>query len=433
MLTVVLYVVLRSRLQPWMLTAVKRRFREQLGKWVQNQTSFLSLHLKSALGISGAPSIDFVQASMFSTETLLSQGRIEKRTLFCRRLLDALGGSIRLDQALRSATTRCLQDGGTCVVKYLPPEEKKHVMFELAQGLSCCFHSEYAQYNALQALQPQAFRMTWYCVTAMIGSRNSPQYQTRREKMSARNSSKNRAPTIPATASSAKSMKVTDGPVLRLIVVNESELRRISDGKLRPPKWGHFNARHARRWAEIKEVARLLSLQLSLPIYGSTATQLSSSPTQQDASFASAGGPLTRKRSHCKLLSSACLTELSNPGEDKNSRPMKSSPEELNCILRIQVPSRTCTRSSSATTDDVGRLNASPRPEKETSSSTSTKDDECVSQDKSTSSSSPVSHPLAPKAAPKLLHRQSSKNIPMDPELVPKSWSLPADSFGDAD
>merc|ERR1719298_235681 len=49
---------------------------------------------------------------------------------------------------------------------------------------------------------------------------------------------------------------------LRVTLVNESELRRVSDGKLRPPSWGFFNDRHAERFRMITDFARNFQKQL---------------------------------------------------------------------------------------------------------------------------------------------------------------------------
>merc|ERR1712118_619910 len=61
---------------------------------------------------------------------------------------------------------------------------------------------------------------------------------------------------------------------LMVLMVNESEIRRIADGKLMPPKWGFFNNRHAERYRMLLDIAGNFNLQLRRsPIEANRATQ----------------------------------------------------------------------------------------------------------------------------------------------------------------
>lgn len=90
--------------------------------------------------------------------------------------------------------------------------------------------------------------------------------------------------------------------MLRIILVNESELRRIADGKLRAPTWGFFNLRHAERYQELDDFARNFRKQLTKP----AASTPKAAPGQKGEAPAPSkpdGGLIKRVRSQPSFLS----------------------------------------------------------------------------------------------------------------------------------
>lgn len=57
-------------------------------------------------------------------------------------------------------------------------------------------------------------------------------------------------------------MTRTPRQTLRVCIVNETEIRAIADGKLRPPNWGFFNSRHAERYRMLCDFCRNFQTQL---------------------------------------------------------------------------------------------------------------------------------------------------------------------------
>ena len=54
---------------------------------------------------------------------------------------------------------------------------------------------------------------------------------------------------------------------IRVVMVNEQELRDIASGAIQPPSWGFFNDRHRERWAILKAFSELFESQLQLQFF----------------------------------------------------------------------------------------------------------------------------------------------------------------------
>eukprot|EP00747_Dinoflagellata_sp_TGD_P058879 gnl/TRDRNA2_/TRDRNA2_151330_c1_seq1.p1 gnl/TRDRNA2_/TRDRNA2_151330_c1~~gnl/TRDRNA2_/TRDRNA2_151330_c1_seq1.p1 ORF type:complete len:497 (-),score=63.24 gnl/TRDRNA2_/TRDRNA2_151330_c1_seq1:9-1454(-) len=202
--------------------------------------------------LGGADEIDFevVQGCLLSTEELISLGRVEKRTLFTRSMLDLLGGNTYLVDQLRKAANQCRQANGNCIVtRYLPPDEKYHILQASLNATSALFAANYVYMNAMNAESEDLFKSTWYCVTIMMPTRPE-----------AKKGSKARGRAVETCTFT--DMSRVPRQTLRVVLANESEVRRIADGKLRPPSWGFFNNRHAERYRMLVDFARNFQKQL---------------------------------------------------------------------------------------------------------------------------------------------------------------------------
>jgi len=231
------------------------RFGEVLRCWWARRQKWLldrSRVLRTPLGVSeeafsGLDS-EIVQGCFLSAENLLNLGRIEKRTLFVHRLIDVLGGNRHLAQELLTAARVCRAKGQNCLVtRFMQPDERYHVLQASVNATSSLFGANYVHFNAMKGEDSGLFKSTWYCVTVMCSTWSpesvSPAVEGASEGVSAPSCSNPRA-------------------TLRVVCTNESEVRRIADGKLCAPSWGLFNSRHASRYRMLLDFARSFQIQL---------------------------------------------------------------------------------------------------------------------------------------------------------------------------
>lgn len=192
---------------------------------------------------------ELLQGCLMSTEHLVSLGRIEKRTIFSRPLLEVLGGNLHLQRELLWAGEECRSRGRSCLVaRWMPPDERYHVLQAGLNAASALFGADYLRFNALGGQNPAAFKPTWYCLTVSTPMRaKSPPRSPR-----ARAASKDCPESVTATF---QDMTRRPRAALRIMLVNETELRQIADGKLGPPEWGFFNVRHAERFRMLQDFA----------------------------------------------------------------------------------------------------------------------------------------------------------------------------------
>jgi hypothetical protein len=118
--------------------------------------------------------------------------------------------------------------------------------------MSSLFGANYVHCNALTTEEARTlFRSTWYCITCMMPTR-----QTKRS------GSKDSISTSPDQTITFTDMSRTPRPTLRIVMVNESELRRVADGKNDVPAYGFFNTRHAERYRMLSDFANTFQMQL---------------------------------------------------------------------------------------------------------------------------------------------------------------------------
>jgi len=156
------------------------------------------------------------------------------------------------------------------------------------------------------------------------------------------------------------------------LLINESEIRRIADGKLRAPSFGFFNTRHAERYRMLVDFARNFQKQLVRTSVDSGASNSRSPFTNEKVSQAQPsqsqnlqrpdGGMMKRVHSQPSLmnhvrtgskehnLSSAGSTDaLKSAGNAADGSPFSPKAEsdhttqadggaEECCFLRLHVP-----------------------------------------------------------------------------------------------
>lgn len=156
---------------------------------------------------------------------------------------------------------------------------------------------------------------------------------------------------------------------LSVVIVNESDIRRIADGKLLPAVWGFFNNRHAERYRMLVDFARNFQNQLvRSTVEGRLMDEKCALTSEQvHADRASAGYNIKRVQSqpnlagsHGNNLSKRKAGFLAGKGSSgglatmaQESRTSSSSKSNLysihtevepdggaeeNCLLRLHVP-----------------------------------------------------------------------------------------------
>lgn len=201
------------------------------------------LRLCRGLLLSGDTDVSLVQACLLSTETLLNLGRVEKRTLFVQPLKRVVYNPYLVERLVEAA--RKTIDG--YVLRHLDEQEKYHILQACVNQVSSLFASNYVAHNALGTAQAgnEPSNSTWYCLTLLVENPegNDGQHE-------------------PQPAATMCNMRFRPQPSLKVVLVNETDLRKIHDGKLSQPSWGLFNDRHKRRWILLKEIAQHYNRQL---------------------------------------------------------------------------------------------------------------------------------------------------------------------------
>lgn len=216
---------------------------------------FLLLGGQHSLCPSQELDLDLVQGCLLSAENLLNLGRVEKRTLFQVSVKKLFGGNQHLADVLRDSARQCHEQSHNCLVaRWIPPDERYHILQMSLNAVSALFGANYVHQNALGESSKNLFKSTWYCLTIMTPSR----LENRIPGMQAKTSPQ------PSTMETCTFTDMTRTPrqTLRVCIVNETEIRAIADGKLRPPNWGFFNSRHAERYRMLCDFCRNFQTQL---------------------------------------------------------------------------------------------------------------------------------------------------------------------------
>jgi len=338
--------------QPLLTLLLARVLEELFRRWVQKQR-YLADRLQVLRNTDEVDS-ELIQGCLLSCEQLLSLGRVEKRTLFTRPLLELLGGNQYLKQEVLRAAERCRRCSSRCLVmRWMPPDERYHALQACLNATSSIFGRDYVHFNALQGETSNLFKSTWYCITVMTPTR--PENSSRSSSKSRWRLERSKSETCTFTDMSRKPRAT-----LRIAVVNETELRRLADGKLCAPTWGFFNSRHAERYRMMVDFANSFQMQLlrtpADPRSMGVRSPFTSERAHRTSSSKPDGGYIKRVHSQPNLAASALSEQQKQPvlGEKKNGMRMgnKAISEDLaanadsvegiegeeNCFLRLHVP-----------------------------------------------------------------------------------------------
>ena len=168
-----------------------------------------------------------IQACVLSSEHLAELGRVEKRTLFVKDIFPFFGSNTYAVEKLLEAATKTTKEDPV-VTKFLDKDDKWHVLNICTNQISSLFAPYHIFFNEARRCASY-YRSAWYCFTLTC---------TRTEG----------AGRYFITPYKPVGDKDDVGALrIRIVLVNEQELRDICSGAIAPPEWGFFNARHEER------------------------------------------------------------------------------------------------------------------------------------------------------------------------------------------
>jgi hypothetical protein len=182
-----------------------------------------------------------IQACLLSTEHLQELGRIEKRTLFVKDIDSFFGGNTCAVEKILQASSKTSK-GDYIVTKFLPNEDKWHILNICTNQISSLFAPYHVFFNEARRCKSY-YKSAWYCFTlTCTRTEASGRYFI--------------TPFRPVLDSDFGALRI------RIVLVNEQELRDISAGIIKAPAWGFFNERHKERWDVLKSFSLLFEAQL---------------------------------------------------------------------------------------------------------------------------------------------------------------------------
>mmetsp|Transcript_89287 Transcript_89287/g.158389 ORF Transcript_89287/g.158389 Transcript_89287/m.158389 type:complete len:354 (+) Transcript_89287:76-1137(+) len=271
--------------------------------------------------------VDFsvVQACILTTEHLAALGRVEKRTMFVKPISEVFRNEYILERLLATAE-QAVAAQEPFLVTMLSQEDKWHVLNTCSNHLSSCFAPYHVFFNEARRVESY-YQSAWYCFTL----------------------------TCAQTEASGRWFITPYKPVgkddvgflrIRIVMMNEQELREIASGSIEPPSFGFFNGRHESRWRVCQRFAELFERQVTRV-------------TGEDDVNADWGPNLCGRLSQANKnrRSSASNHAISSmPAESGGgSPPVPDYQPEDNSILRIHVPYPASSHRGSATDDKSGR------------------------------------------------------------------------------
>lgn len=256
--------------------------------------------------------LSVVQACIISTEHLASLGRVEKRTLFVKPISEVFRNEYILARVLECAE-RAATKKEPMMMTELSPEDKWHVLNTCTNHLSACFAPYHVFFNEARRASSY-YKSAWYCFTL----------------------------TCAQTAASGRWFITPLKPVgvedvgmlrIRIVMMNEQELRDISSGAIEPPSFGFFNGRHESRWNVCTRFAELFGRQVM------KVTNTDDVHTDWGPNLC---GRLSKHRDRSSLHGSHSLLAglAGSAGGDHHggSPPTPQYGPEDNAILRIHIP-----------------------------------------------------------------------------------------------
>eukprot|EP00931_Biecheleriopsis_adriatica_P064604 TRINITY_DN39358_c0_g1_i1.p1 TRINITY_DN39358_c0_g1~~TRINITY_DN39358_c0_g1_i1.p1 ORF type:complete len:364 (-),score=72.95 TRINITY_DN39358_c0_g1_i1:50-1087(-) len=250
--------------------------------------------------------VDFsvVQACILTTEHLQSLGRVEKRTLFVKPISEVFRNEYILASVLETAEKAAALNEPFMVAQ-MCQEDKWHVLNTCSNHLSSCFAPYHVFFNEARRVESY-YKSAWYCFTL----------------------------TCAQTEASGRWFITPFKPVgkddvgmlrIRIVMMNEQELREVASGSIEPPSFGFFNGRHESRWNVCQRFAALFERQLN---------RVAGDGDVQKAEWgANLCGRTSSHSKHKKVASYPLLTSL---GPEPAAVPEYEA--EDNSILRIHVP-----------------------------------------------------------------------------------------------
>lgn len=236
---VLLLLLLRAAEEVYRRFLARRQY--MLGRWrVQRKTDEIDEEL--------------IQVSLLTCQELVRLGRVEKRTLFMKPMREVFGSDEYLISELLKGARKCRQQSSNCLVmRWVPPDERYHILQACLNAVSSLFGGNYVHQNALGGEQTELFKSTWFCLTVMTPTASKESRRLTRGSSDVHGGS---------DTCTFTDMSRTPRATLRIAIANETELRAIADGKLQPPSWGFFNHRHAERYNVLRNFAENFQRQL---------------------------------------------------------------------------------------------------------------------------------------------------------------------------
>lgn len=275
-----------------------------------------------------------VQACLLSSEHLSELGRVEKRTLLVKDLNALFGNNEYVVQKLLAAASKTSNEE-PILTKFLENSDKWHVLVSAMNQVSSLFAAYHVFFNEARRCESY-YRSAWYCftLTCTRSSGNGRFFIT---------------PYKPVVSEDVGALRI------RIILVNEQELRDIATGVIAPPAWGFFNQRHKARWDIMKRFSELFERQLQ-----------SVTGASNNADWGpNLCGRLVRRRGSNALSKknpSAQYQEAAQQGLKQEYEP------EDNCFLRIHIPFPASKTVNNGDHVQTGGLNGSDTPPSETRS-----------------------------------------------------------------
>lgn len=325
------------------------------------------LQLQKNILATGRVDVSTIQCVLLSTENLLSLGRIEKRTLsICD--IDKVIFNSYVRETIADAVYHTKDE---YILRELSEMEKYYVLQNCVNHVSSLFATNYIEYNAIgmeHAEGQDAFQSTWYGLTLVL-----EHSEVQRQSQRGADDENDEGNMWTGQTTTMTNLRFTPQPTLKIVLVNETELRKIHDEKLQPEdRVPMFNARHHKRWKRLKSIADQFHSQLVTADPASKydvgsgmqnklwrqfahSSSLGATPSpkmarafasQRDDSQNAGGGSLRRIRSEgsCRDLSSAAASRSVSHDSALRSTTgatgdqVSSTTGLTNTFLRIHIP-----------------------------------------------------------------------------------------------
>eukprot|EP00421_Protoceratium_reticulatum_P069918 CAMPEP_0168411660 /NCGR_PEP_ID=MMETSP0228-20121227/28313_1 /TAXON_ID=133427 /ORGANISM="Protoceratium reticulatum, Strain CCCM 535 (=CCMP 1889)" /LENGTH=342 /DNA_ID=CAMNT_0008425409 /DNA_START=72 /DNA_END=1097 /DNA_ORIENTATION=+ len=242
--------------------------------------------------------LSVVQACILSTEHLKTLGRVEKRTLFVKPIAEVFRNEYIMARVMETAEKVVASDD-PMLVTHLSMEERWHVLNTCTNHLSSCFAPYHVFFNEARRADSY-YRSAWYCFTLTCAQTSAPGrwFIT---------------PMNPVGKDDVGMLRI------RIVLMNEQELRDIASGAIEPPSFGFFTGRHESRWNVCARFADLFARQVR---------KVSGSDDMRRADW---GQNLCGSLAKRKVASGLKLNQMGNS-------PSSSEDANDNAILRLHIP-----------------------------------------------------------------------------------------------